>query len=226
MQPQIGLQRARLTVHVRGRKEVYLLGPQPLTVGRSNENDIPLADPRVSRFHVRFEAVDEGFRLVDVGSQNGTLRNGLRVRKAILVPGDVIKVGAATMVFEVDEKEDSTDVAQTVSAAIVPRDGVGSGHPDAHLAVESLERLSSISKALNRAPTDEGLFRLIIDAAVELTGSERGFLIQSRKDGMEFAAARNIENEDLEKPDTSHHVNILRKRLIKVSASSEVSLFS
>ena len=59
-------------------------------VGRAEENDLVLDSPRVSRQHARIEVTGGEYRLVDVGSANGTFLNGERVTEAPISVGDVI----------------------------------------------------------------------------------------------------------------------------------------
>jgi pSer/pThr/pTyr-binding forkhead associated (FHA) protein len=67
------------------------------TIGRDLSNDIVIADSYASSRHARVELQSDGyFYLVDVGSSNGTLLNGQRVRandSIPLDPGDVISIG-------------------------------------------------------------------------------------------------------------------------------------
>ena len=67
------------------------------TLGRDLGNDIVIADSYASAYHARVERQsDNRFWLVDVGSSNGTLLNGQRVRPndpMLLDPGDVISIG-------------------------------------------------------------------------------------------------------------------------------------
>ena len=72
----------------------------PLTIGRAPGNDLVLSDPEVSRFHARFEPGNDGWRLVDLDSTNGTWVNGERVRQAIVVPGDAILLGDTRYILE------------------------------------------------------------------------------------------------------------------------------
>ncbi len=53
-------------------------GEATLTIGRSNENDIPIPNPSISRRHARIDrdASWETFSLADVGSSYGTTLNG------------------------------------------------------------------------------------------------------------------------------------------------------
>jgi predicted component of type VI protein secretion system len=71
----------------------------PASVGRDDDCDVVLADPAASRRHARFEATDHGCAIVDLGSSNGTLLDGVRVRRALLRRGAEIRIGEAKIVF-------------------------------------------------------------------------------------------------------------------------------
>ena len=65
-----------------------------LTIGRSSDNDIVINNPFVSGQHLRIVYRDNGYQLEDLGSRNGTLVNGVRVKKPIpLTEGDQVRIG-------------------------------------------------------------------------------------------------------------------------------------
>ena len=71
-----------------------------LRLGRSSSNDICIPDEELSRNHCLFEAVGEdGIRLTDLASANGTSLNGrvLDSAPADLKVGDVISVGSTIL---------------------------------------------------------------------------------------------------------------------------------
>ncbi len=69
-------------------------------IGRSEESEIVLVDPSVSRAHAVVE-IRGGEPIVrDVGSTNGTYVNGRRVRSQPLRDGDELLFGATKMRFE------------------------------------------------------------------------------------------------------------------------------
>ena len=70
------------------------------SVGRNSDCTVTLADPRASRRHAEIRPTGDGFLLVDLGSMNGTLVNGVAVRERLLHDGDEISVGATVMRFE------------------------------------------------------------------------------------------------------------------------------
>ncbi len=63
-------------------------------VGRSVHADITLDDPLVSRKHCRIEVGAGTCQLVDLNSSNATRLNGRRVRGAVLVTGDELRIGS------------------------------------------------------------------------------------------------------------------------------------
>lgn len=75
-----------------------VLAPRPsATVGRAPTNDIVLLDDSVSRHHARIDSGPAGARLIDLGSTNGTWRNGKRAADEPLRPGDEIRFGAVVV---------------------------------------------------------------------------------------------------------------------------------
>jgi hypothetical protein len=76
-----------------------VLGEFVLSVGRLPECTITLADPNVSRRHAEIRPAGAGYRLIDLGSTNGTFVNGVRVTERDLVDGDVVTFGATPITF-------------------------------------------------------------------------------------------------------------------------------
>jgi len=68
-------------------------------VGRSSDVDVPLSDMKVSRKHIKIERRGNRYRVVDLGSKNGTFLNGKRVRMALLSDGDQIRIGFTVLQF-------------------------------------------------------------------------------------------------------------------------------
>jgi FHA domain len=78
------------------------LNAAPMTVGRSNQNDLGLGgDEFASARHARFEPRRDGVWIEDVGSTNGTYVNGVRLESARrLKPGDVVRIGETDLRFD------------------------------------------------------------------------------------------------------------------------------
>lgn len=82
----------------------FLLDTDQTSVGRHPDSDIFLDDITVSRHHARFDRVEGGFRIEDLGSMNGTYINRTLVDGgAPLRQGDEVQIGKFRMVFVVSE---------------------------------------------------------------------------------------------------------------------------
>jgi hypothetical protein len=77
--------------------------PSMITVGRTKNNDVVLADPMISKFHAYFRLVDGAWMLADAGSVNGTRINDVTLPpKGAPQPlrvGDRIGFGDRVLVF-------------------------------------------------------------------------------------------------------------------------------
>lgn len=76
------------------------LAGDTVVIGRLDECDITIDDPKVSRRHAEVRPAGDAFRLVDLGSTNGTLVNGQRTVEHELGDGDRIQVGDSVVRFE------------------------------------------------------------------------------------------------------------------------------
>ena len=79
----------------------FALETSPLYVGRAPDNGIVVNDPATSRRHARFELRGQDFLIVDLGSANGTLVDGVRVVEKVLAGGAVITMGQNEFVVSI-----------------------------------------------------------------------------------------------------------------------------
>ncbi len=69
------------------------------SIGREPENHLVLLDSGVSRRHCVIRRLEDGYRLVDLGSRNSTLINGKRATECALRDGDEIQIGKSKIVL-------------------------------------------------------------------------------------------------------------------------------
>lgn len=98
--PEPTLPVARGVLEVEGR--IVALVADPSTVGRSDECDVVLNDPNVSRRHAELRMQGGEWHVVDLGSTNGVKVNGRAVSSARLREGDRITLGTSTAIFHLE----------------------------------------------------------------------------------------------------------------------------
>jgi signal transduction histidine kinase len=86
-----------------------------LGVGRDAANRIRLHDTEISRRHAEFRQDKETYRVVDLGSANGTYVNNEKVADYVLEPGDRIGIGQTILVYSPDPQKPAGDLAQKIS---------------------------------------------------------------------------------------------------------------
>jgi serine phosphatase RsbU (regulator of sigma subunit)/pSer/pThr/pTyr-binding forkhead associated (FHA) protein len=166
---------------------VNLNGPR-MALGRSATNDLSFPeDTGLSRQHLAFEQDGEAWRVVDMGSKNGTVVNGRRIEGPTpLKPGDQILAGHLTVVFDenvtgsrrfertvvvFDGREEKSRSA-TYSTDL--KHAITSDRPVAANRIDALIRAGQ--ELASHRPLDE-LFKLILDLAVDSVQAERGVLL-------------------------------------------------
>lgn len=88
----------RLVLEVNGMR--HPLQPPGFTIGRGSDADVRINDPGISRRHAEVQVQAGGaMRIVDLGSTNGIVVNGQRVRQADLAEGSRIEIGTTRMLI-------------------------------------------------------------------------------------------------------------------------------
>ena len=101
LNPHVPQHLRRALVVVDGKRMV--VGADGAVLGRSRDCDIVLGDANVSRHHAEIRPAGEGWTIADLGSTNGVLVNGRRVRGAVpLAAGDQVELGTSTLRFELE----------------------------------------------------------------------------------------------------------------------------
>jgi len=97
---------SRLVLTADGQETSFPLNRDSCTLGRHRNNDVVVADGKVSSFHARIDRTPEGFVVHDLGSRNGTFLNGRRIGEGLLTSGDELRFGTARLVYRVDSVSD------------------------------------------------------------------------------------------------------------------------
>jgi len=174
-----------------GREHEVALVKRITSVGRDPENDVAVPDPRLSAtaLHIHFDGKDynaaphEGTDMTVNGKRRGSCRLG---------PGDRIKVGDTELFFD------------PAPRAPAPR----AEPPGQRLALETLVRFSERLLGATDLPR---LLDEMMDALVEITQADKGFLILLEDGEMSVRAARNVARETIEGAVAPVSDSIIRK---------------
>ena len=171
-----------------GTKQRFPLNKERITIGRSRENDVFLPDQWLSRHHAEIRNKEGGYFLVDLGSKNGTLLNGTRVKEECrLHAGDVVTLGEHLLTLQAGEaeaapapEEDDANLFGTQIFSVRELSDVGTKPVDAAGLARQNRVLSVLSKAasalLIHRPLPE-LFDLVIDLLFEAVPAERAAIL-------------------------------------------------
>jgi hypothetical protein len=86
----------------------FLLDQPVVNLGRRQDNQLILDNPKISRTHAQIRARQGRFVLFDLGSKSGTFVNDIAIHQHILQPGDVITIAGVHLVYG-EEAAPNTD---------------------------------------------------------------------------------------------------------------------
>ena len=157
----------------------------PFTIGRRETNDLRLGGSEVSREHAEIASENGRYLLRDKASRYGTYVNGEPASECELRPGDRIRLGrggGADLLFIAGDD-------QQVSS----RSTTGARDDLRHITV-----LLEGFRALGSGRVLQEVLELVLDAAVEISGAERAFIMLADADSLlEFKLARGKAKQTL-----------------------------
>jgi serine phosphatase RsbU (regulator of sigma subunit)/pSer/pThr/pTyr-binding forkhead associated (FHA) protein len=177
----VSMAAARLQVNDGLGHRVVLLDKPLIAIGRRGENDVRLVGSDVSRDHAEITVADGGYLLRDKGSRYGTFVNGEQVSERKLTHGDRIQFGRASGADVVFLTEDA------------PPPSSDKPHQTSVGDIRQLGALLEGLRALGSGRVLDEVLALVLDAAIEVTGAERGFIMlanDARELEMKLARAK------------------------------------
>ena len=184
----LALQPAVLTViNPSGQRSRIALTQTPFLIGRQSGNQLVLRDNRVSRVHAQIVAEDGGYCLEDLASRHGLYVNGERIEgKHKLFHSDSISFGfpdGYQLIFLQEEREIGRLVDHVASTS-KSVGGVGSN-------LAKLRALVEVARALQSSLSIQEVLESVVEAALVVTGCERGFLLLRSDAGLKVEVARD-----------------------------------
>ena len=161
----------------------------PFRIGRLIDRELSLRDSRISRNHAQILLEDGDHYIEDCDSRHGVFINGRRVRRARLRPRDRIDFGVddSYVLFVGDNPAFSAPLLKKVAAMPEASDNLG-----------RLSAVLDVARALESSGSVDDVLAAAVDAALAVTGAERGFLMLHGPDGLlDIRVARDREGKIL-----------------------------
>ena len=194
--------------HPSGGRSRHAIDHFPFEIGRQPENQLVLRDNRISRRHARISLVDGHYLLEDLESRSGLFLNGQKLASpAQLKPGDVIDFGV----------DDGYRLTFALESAAIDRlmgsfgDQVPSSPGAQNLA--KLRSLVEVARALQTSLSTDDVLAAVVDAALTITSTERGFLLLRSGDDLKTQVARDCSRQPLPPEDLRVPTKLIHRAL-------------
>ncbi len=160
---------------------VYHLYKKITSIGSSKDNDVIIPDPLIAESfaHIHFDG--QTYNLATITRKSEVVVNGKKRKKHKLSQGDKLVIGSAELSFSlVDEAPAQSDEAAETATDL-----------------DAYNRLYEFSARLVQRHTLDELLEELMDAVIEITSADKGFLILFEGDDLAVKVARNLKRENI-----------------------------
>ncbi len=164
-----------------GKPRVFPIYKKITTIGRAGGNDVCVEGGGLAEFHAQIVFDGRDFNMSEVDREGDISINGKKKRRAKLIHNDRLQLGDVQLVFSVYDETHS----------VAPEGDEDAGE------IAGLRKLYEFSQRLMHSHDFSELLRALMDAVVEVTHADKGFLLLVREGGPEIAVARNLRQEDI-----------------------------
>ena len=171
-----------LRIEIPGKSPiVYHLYKKITSIGSSSDCDLVLPDPLLAESfaHIHFDG--QVYTIATVSRKNEITVNGKKRKKHKLTHEDKLKMGPIELrFFLLDDHAPSDDEAAETVADI-----------------DSYEKIHQFSARLMQKHDLNDLLEELMDAVIEITSADKGFLILTEGDNFNIKVARNLKQENI-----------------------------
>jgi phosphoserine phosphatase RsbU/P len=165
------------------------LEASPFYIGRHSENHLVLRDSRVSRRHARLVMAGGGYQVEDMESLHGVRVNGSKVLSQELKLGDSIDFGLEDGYRLVFGEKNEAEIRKLL------------GRFSNNSELSKLRALTEVARSLEHALSTHEVLATVIEAALTVTGCERGFLLLEKEGRLVAEVGRDQSGASLSAQD-------------------------
>jgi transcriptional regulator with GAF, ATPase, and Fis domain len=160
---------------------VYHLYKKLTSVGSSPDNDIVLPDPLLAEAFAQIHFDGQTYTISTLSRKAEMTVNGKKRKKHKLTHEDKLKIGATELRFDlVDEQPPAHEEAAATMADI-----------------DAYQKLQEFSARLMAKHDLDELLNALMDAVIEITNADKGFLILTEGERLDVKIARNLKRENI-----------------------------
>ena len=197
-----------------GQRSRVALDTMPFGIGRQSGNNLVLRDNRTSRNHCHIVFENGSYAIEDLNSRHGTFVNGKQISRHVLHNSDRIEFGVRDsyqLTFSAEQQDIQRLLGQIGSVATPAGEASGAGN------LIKLRSLVEVARALQNSLSTAEVLTAVVDAALAVTGCERGFLLlrpQGDKDAdLDVSVARDRSGSELQPEDLRVPRHLIRQAL-------------
>ncbi|MBZ2184039.1 MAG: SpoIIE family protein phosphatase [Bryobacter sp.] len=178
----------------------------PFSIGRHNDNQLILRDSRVSRKHALIETQDSELRIRDLESLHGVRVNGVKIHGAQrLAAGDTVDFGLEDGYRLVLVEKSDAELRRLM--------GKLPGARGADSELSKLRALTEVARSLEHAMSTHDVLAAVVEAALTVTGCERGFLLLEQTDQLVVELGRDNTGRVLDNTQLPIPADLIRRAL-------------
>ncbi len=191
-----------------GQRQRVPVEKLPFFLGRHTDNELVLRDNRVSRTQARIFSENGHYVIEDLNSRHGTWVNGSQIARHVLRNSDRIDFGireSFQLTFTLEPGEIHRILDQFTTGAHAT--------PEASNHLGKLRSLMEVARALQNSLSTNEVLITVVDAALSVTGCDRGFLMLRRGEELDVAVARDREGKPLPNDELRVPTSVIQRAL-------------
>ncbi|MCA9603494.1 MAG: sigma 54-interacting transcriptional regulator, partial [Myxococcales bacterium] len=181
-----------------GKPRFFPLYKKVTSVGRAPTNDVNIDSRDLDEHHFQIAFDGRDFSVSETADTATLHINGKKKRRSKIFHGDRLDVGGVSLSFQV------------LDEGVVP-ESEGTSFPTGVAERAALHRLVEFSEQLNRIANVEEQLQTLIDAVIDVTNADKGFVILLKDQKPRITVARNLSKESLPEDVTQLSDSILQK---------------
>ena len=179
-----------------GRPRVFAIYKRVTSIGQGGANDVSIDSKSLREYHAQVVFDGRDFSVAGVDPDSEILVNGKRKRRSKIFHNDRLMLGDAELVFSLYDESSAPE---------------GDEVPSHAAELVGMVRLSDFNRRLLEIRAVPEQIEALLDAVIDVTNADKGFVILLEDGETRIAAARNVDRENVPDAVTQLSDSILQR---------------